>query len=148
MTLILAFAVLLSFPVFYSLLRAYPHRRGFAFVAIGALPFLTNLPLSGYLYGWPMWAGTAKGIMIPLLDSIALALIATRARRPKLLPFWGLFLLYGLTVIVSTFHSQMWVASAFALWQLMLVALIFAAVGGESDEPNLRYSLWGGMALG
>jgi hypothetical protein len=148
MTLIIALGALLSFPVIYGLLRAFPHRRSLAFVAIGALPFLTNLPVSGYIYGWPVWAGVVKGIEFPLLDSIALALIATRRRTATSVPFWGLIALYGLTLLLSIFQSRIWLATAFSCWQFLLVVLVFGAVAGEAHLPKLRYSLWIGMALG
>src|SRR5205809_343537 len=118
MTLIIALAILLSFPAIHAMLGAFPHRRGLAFVAIGALPFLTNAPLSGYLYGWATWGGTAKGILVPLMASIASALITTRASRSKSLPFWGLFVFYAVAMLIPTFASRVWVASVFSIWQL------------------------------
>jgi len=148
MTLLLAVVVLLSLPVFIGLLRERPHLRLWAFAAIGALPFLPNLPLEGYLYGWGGWSGTIKGMAVSPIDTLALALIMTRRRTPGKLPLWPLFAFYGVALFISVFFAPVWIATTFAWWQFGRVLLLFAAVGGECHRPEVRRSLLIGLALG
>ncbi|KTE18996.1 hypothetical protein ATE67_15745 [Sphingopyxis sp. H050] len=148
MTYVLAALILLSFPIFMALLKRFPHRRSWAYVAIGTLPMLTNLPFVGFIYGWPSWNGTSRGLSVSLLVMIAIALIATRPRMNGKLPFWGLFGLYGLALLISIFSTTVWFATVFAWWQFASLLIVFAAVGGEGDKPRIRSAILTGFALG
>lgn len=147
MTLVLAVLILLTYPIFCALLRAYPHRRTWAFVALGALPLLSNIP-PGYLYGWASWDGIARGFGVSFLAMLALALITVRAPTRGKLPFWGLFAFYALTLFVSVFGSTMWLATVFVWWQFASIMIVFAAVGGEAHVPAVRASLLSGFSIG
>lgn len=147
MALVLAFVILLAYPVFCALLQKFPERRTWAFVAIGALPLLSNLPL-GFLYGWPDWSGTVRGFGVSFLTSLALALITVRAPTRGTLPFWGLFAFYGLMLFASVFGSTMWLATTFVWWQFASMMIVFAAVGGEAHIPSVRSSVLTGFSIG
>lgn len=148
MTFALAILILLALPAFVAMLRRYPQRRSWAFVAVGALPLLTNLPVIGFLYGWPGWNGTVRGIGVSIVVSLSLALLMTRPRIRAPLPFWWLFGFYGFALATSIFAASLWPATLFVWWQFLSALLIFAAVGGEGHQPVVRASILGGFSLG
>lgn len=147
MTLVLAGLMLLTYPAFCALLRMHTRRRHLAYIALGALPLLSNIPM-GFLYGWPNWGGTVRGFGVSLLVTLSLALITTRPRYVGILPFWGLFAFYGLMLIISVFGSSMWLATAFVWWQFASLMIVFAAVGGEAYKASVRESLLSGFSIG
>lgn len=148
MTLVLAILVLLTCPIFVALLRRNPGRRWWAFVAIGAIPFLPNLPLEGFLYGWSGWSGTTMGIAVSPIDTLALALIVTRRRTIGKLPFWPVLGIYGAALFTSIFFAPLWIATTFAWWQFGRLLLLLAAVSGEGHKPDVRNGLLMGLAIG
>ncbi len=147
MTLAIAGLILLTYPIFYALLRRYPRRRPWAFVALGALPLLSNIPL-GFLYGWPAWSGTVRGFGVSFLVMLSLALITTRPRTRGVLPFWGLFSVYALALFISAFSASAWLATVFVWWQFASLMIVFAAVGGEGYRPEIRASILTGFSIG
>jgi hypothetical protein len=148
MTYVLAALILLTFPIFVGALKTYPRRRTWAFVAIGLLPMLSNLPLVGFIYGWPSWSGTVRGFGVSVLVMLSLALIATRPNTPGKLPFGGLFALYGLALVSSIFAAGAWLATVFVWWQFLSMLIVFAAVGKESHNPAVFSKILTGFALG
>ena len=141
--------VLACFPLFFGLLNGSRSRRPLAFMALGFMLLLgDNLRVFAALVAWPLWSGTVKGLEFSLVDALSFALIMTRTTRPGRLSFWGLWLFYATTVILSVFPSFVPFASFFAVWQLGRVLLLFAAVGGESHDPVLRRNFLIGLALG
>jgi hypothetical protein len=149
MTLVIFFLVLLSVPLFLSLLRSYPHRRVWALTALGALLFLGDeIRLEGFIIGWPGWYGTVRGIAISPADALALALVMTRRPVRGILPFWGVFAVYGVALAVSILPASVPIASVFACWQFARMLLLFTAIGGECYRPDLRQGLLNGCALG
>ena len=148
MTLVLAFVILLTIPVFITLLRGHEHRRLWAFSAIAASPFCSGLPVLGYLYGWPTWSGTTLGIAVALADVLAIALISTRRRVSLKTPFWVLFAFYGFTLFLSIFTSSLWIGTIFTWWQFARMLLLFSAITGEAHRTNVQKHIVIGFAIG
>src|SRR3546814_17988207 len=72
--------VLLSIPAFIAWLRSYPRQRKWAYLGVGLLPFVVSaLNLDAALISWAGWPGYAKGIVLSLLDTLALAILVTSA---------------------------------------------------------------------
>lgn len=141
--------ILMSLPMFISLLRQYPHQRRWALVALGASLFLGNtVRIDASIIGYPLWNGTARGIELSAVDMLAIALMVTRNRLPGRLPFWGLIAFYGATLFLSLIPSSVPVASFFVFWQFLRMALLFAAIGGECHRDDLRQGLLTGLSLG
>lgn len=140
--------VLLSLPVFISLLRTYPQRRGWALTAIGAALFLNNIvPLGTYFYAWALWPGTVRGFSVSLFETLSLALILTRSRSGRL-PFWGVFAFYGFALLLSVMMAKVPIAATFVCWQFMTLLLLFVAIGGECRHAEARRALIAGLAIG
>lgn len=137
--------VLLSFPVLVACLRAYPQYRKWTYFAVGILPFtMPALNLDAALVSWPGWTGYALGIIISLLDTLALAIIFTAKDQKNRLPFAGLFISYILSCSLSIFFSTLWMSTAFYIFQIIRVFIVFFAVAtfaGAYDK--LRWLLWG-----
>lgn len=124
MTYILAVAILLSIPMFVSLLKQHKRYRPLAFTGIALVPLLQGLPILGYFYGWPTWLGTALGFSISLGDALAIALLMTRRDFRKKMQFWPLFAFYGFSLFTSIFFSLNWTATAFVWWQFARMLLL------------------------
>jgi len=139
--------LLISIPVLINLLRQHPHLRKWAFTAIGALLLFSGWHFEAAIIGWPLWNGTAKGLEVSPVDTIALALIVTR-RRVGLPPLWGLFAIYGGVMLFSLAISQVMMASFFSFWQFLRIVLVFTAIAGEADRPDLREGLLKGLTIG
>src|SRR3546814_19963544 len=76
--------VLLSIPAFIAWLRSYPRQRKWAYLGVGLLPFVVSaLNLDAALISWAGWPGYAKGIVLSLLDTLALAILVTSAGRSE-----------------------------------------------------------------
>ena len=148
MTRLLALLLLLSLPLFAMLLQGKERNRLWAFAAIAALPFCSNLPITGYLYGWFPFYGIVIGFGVALMDILAAALIFSRRKALRKLPFWPIFALYGITLLLSIFSSPRWIATTFVWWQFARMLLLFAAVGGEAYRPEVRQFLIFGWAIG
>jgi hypothetical protein len=141
--------ILLSLPAFISLLRSYPQQRAWAFAAIGGMLFLGGaIRVDASIIAWPLWNGTVRGIEISVVDTLAAALILTRRRVPGRLPFWGIIAFYGFTIVISLLQSTVAMASFFVVWQFCRMLLVFAAIGGEVHQPELRKGLLTGLSLG
>lgn len=139
---------LILLPLLVALLRQNPHRRHWAYMAIGALLLFAGWHFEAAIIGWPIWNGTVKGTEISPLDALALALIVTRRRSVGWPPLWSLFALYGAVLAFSVVISQVPMASFFSFWQFLRIALLFVAVAGEGDQPIVRRALLSGLSLG
>jgi len=141
--------ILLSIPVLIGWLRRYPRHRKWAYLGIGALPFLISaFNLDAAFLTWPAWPGYAKGIVVSLLDTLAIAILATSRRPLRKLPFLLLFLAYLLAVALSLAVSSLPMSSFFYLSQLVRVLLIFVAVASFAGDPRAIRWLSFGLALG
>src|SRR3546814_6332802 len=76
------------------------------------------------LISWAGWPGYAKGIVLSLLDTLALAILVTSAGPFRKLPLAGIFLFYLFAALLSVALSTLPMSSAFYLFQLMRVFLV------------------------
>lgn len=141
--------ILLSLPVFIAWLGKREDRRDHALIAIGVMVFCSGaLKIDASPISWPMWGGTAKGITISPVDTMALALLATRKRLPAGLPFWPLLAFYLVPMVFSIAFAGAPMASTFPVFQLFRMAILFAAVGGELERPGAFRKLLIGLSIG
>ena len=141
--------VLLSIPTFVALLRTYPRQRKWAYLGVGLLPFVVSaLNLDAALVNWAGWPGYAKGIVLSLLDTLAMAILVTSAAPFRKLPLPGVFVFYLLAAMLSVAVSTLPMSSAFYVFQLVRVFLVFAAVASFAGQPGAVRWLCFGLALG
>lgn len=141
--------ILLSLPVFIWWVRAYPSQRKWAYFAIGILPFTmswANLDVA--FINWAMWPGFARGLIVSILDTLAIALILV-ARAPfRNLPLLGPLIAYMLAVTLSMAFSDQWLSSSFYAFQLLRIILVFVAVASVVGKPGAVRWLAFGLAAG
>ena len=141
--------ILLSLPAFIWWVRSFPQQRKWAYFAIGILPFTmgwANLDVA--FLNWDYWPGFARGLVVSILDTLAIAVI-TVARAPfRRLPFLGLLTAYMLAAALSMFFSNLWVSSSFYVFQLMRVILVFVAVASVAGQPGAVRWIALGLAAG
>jgi hypothetical protein len=141
--------ILLSFPLFVAWLQSMSKNRDIATMLLGALVFAGgSLQLDAAFITWPMWPGTSRGITISPSDTLALALLFTRKRNGKVLPFTWLMSAYLAVLIVSATYSRVPMASFFAVWDFSRVFLAFIVIGGELARPTAYSALLRGFSVG
>lgn len=141
--------IFLSLPVFIGWLNSQPRQRVWAYFAMGALPLsISWINLDASLINWATWPGYAKGIVVTLIDTLALALIFTSRAPWRGLPFLGLFLAYLLATALSMAFSNLPMSSSFYVFQIVRVLLVFVAVASMMNDPKaIRWLVWG-LAVG
>ena len=141
--------VLLSIPAFIVLLKGRPDRLKYAAYAIGFLPLSAGfVNFDASLLNYAMWPGHTKGMLITLLDSIALAIVVTYGFKPGSKPLFGLLCLYTAAAFVSVFFANAILTSFFYVFQLIRVCLIFLAVVVLLQQAGSRRWLTLGLASG
>ena len=141
--------VILSLPVLIAWLRRYPQQRKWAYLGVGLLPFIISaFNLDAAFINWEGWPGYAKGLVVSLLDTLALAILVTSKGPFRKLPFIGVFLLYLVAAILSVAVSTLPVSSTFYAFQLVRVFILFVAVASFAGTPGAVRWLCFGLALG
>jgi O-antigen ligase len=141
--------ILLSLPALIGWLRANPHQRKWAYAAVGALPFTINaINLDAALISWAGWPGYSKGIILTLLDTLALALLIEGRHPFRNLPLLGPMVAYLLAATLSIAFSGMAMASGFYAFQLLRVLIVFVAVASFAGQPGAIRWLALGLAGG
>lgn len=141
--------ILVSLPVFVSLLRQYRGRRDWALMALGVMLFLHgSLQIDAAILSWRLWPGIVKGILISPIDTLSLALILTRVGPKGRLPYLGLPILFLLALALSLFVSFNPISTLFVPLQVARVLLMFVAIAGEMHRPSALRSFFGGVAIG
>ena len=142
-------AIVCAIPFFVAWLRAGPAQRRLAYFGIGLLPFVSGaLNLDVALVDWSMWPGYTKGLIVTLVDALALAVVLThRIVRPPtaLVVAFGA---YCLVVAASAFAAGAWMASMFYVFQLARMFLVILAVSSIAAQPGSLQPLMSGLALG
>jgi hypothetical protein len=141
--------VLLSFFAFLGLLRSRPHSRALTLGLLGFMLFFgEEYRFDANIFSWPLWTGTAKGILISPVDTLCLALLMTRTGpTPKLL-FVPVIAIYGFFLAFSVLMSTVPVASLFSCWQFARGALLFVTIGTECARAASRDTFLKGLAFG
>ena len=141
--------ILLSFPLMLSWLRSYPRQRKWAYFAIGIAPFVMgSLNLDVAIINWAGWPGYAKGMIVSILDTLALAIILTSRRPFQRLPLLGVFIAYLVAVVLSMAASEMPTSSSFYAFQMLRMILVFVAVASIMRDPKAIRWLAMGLAVG
>ena len=141
--------VFLSIPIFISMLKAYPQQRNWAYFLFGILPLtMSALNLDAALISWPTWTGYAKGHVISLLDTLAIAMIAVSARPWQRLPLMFAFLAYIFAVLLSMLFSELAMSTSFYVFQLARMFILFVAVASFAGKPSAVRWMALGLACG
>jgi O-antigen ligase len=141
--------VLLSFPGLVAWLNANPRQRVWAYFGLGILPFtVTHWNLDGALVSWATWPGYAKGLILTVEDTLALAIIVTHRKPSGLPPLSGYFIAYLLAALLSVAVSAVPMASAFYAFQLLRVLFVIVAVAKIVRDPRALNWLAMGLAAG
>lgn len=149
MRIIALIFVLLAIPLAVAWLKAKPSQRKWAYFAVGVLPFtISALNLDASLITWPAWTGYAKGHIITLLDSLALALIIVSQAPARRLPFLALLIAYLAAAALSMGFSSLPMSTSFYVFQLMRVVILFVAVASFAGQPGALRWLAMGLAAG
>ena len=119
--------VIAAFPVFLALLGS-PRNRGWAFVALGALPILyAPLNFEVSFVSWPGWPGYIKGLTLSLMDPLALAICLRCGRGRRASPMLWVFAIY-LACMVPGMLAGLFMPAFFFVFQIMRIMLFFHAV--------------------
>lgn len=141
--------ILAAIPAFCMWLKQGRRQRLQAYALIGLLPFTINSwNLDAALISWAGWPGPAKGIVITLLDALALAILITHRPPGRSTPLVGWLLLYLATATLSVAVSYQAMPSAFYAFQLVRVVILAVAVARIApDKEGIRWLAYG-LALG
>jgi O-antigen ligase len=138
--------VLLSYPALVHFLNTNQRYRHWAYFFLGMLPFVVHIwNLDSAIVNWAAWPGYAKGIVLTVEDTLALAIITTHRQPRGMPPFIGWLALYMAAVAFSIFQAGVWMASSFYLFQLLRFAVVMIAVAKITADP--RALQWLGMGL-
>lgn len=119
--------VIAAFPVFLALLGS-SRNRGWAFVALGALPILyAPLNFEVSFISWPTWPGYIRGLTLSMMEPLALAICVRYARGRPASPMLWVFALY-LACMVPGLMAGLFTPALFFVFQIMRVMLFFYAV--------------------
>ena len=141
--------IILSLPAFIAFIGQNKARRDMALIALGAMCFASGaLQIDAAIISWPTWQGTVKGIIISPIDTLALALIVTRANSFRFSAFAALIVAFIIPIMVSIAVSVNPMASTFTLFQMCRMLLVFVAVSGELARPSALRHLLMGLSFG
>ncbi|WP_263588729.1 O-antigen ligase family protein [Sphingopyxis sp. GC21] len=141
--------ILISLPVLIWWVRAFPSQRKWAYFAIGILPFTMSFAnLDVAFINWATWPGFARGLIVSILDTLAIAILLSAKAPFRRLPLLGALCSYIAAVLMSVFVSHQWVSSSFYVFQLLRVVLVFAAVASVAGRPGAVRWIAFGLAAG
>ena len=141
--------IFLSFPIFILLLKTNPKKRVWAYFAIGLMPFVMSaLNLDAAIINYAGWPGHTKGLVVTILDSLALAIVVTSVSPLKKLPFPAVMVAYFVAALISVAFSNQPVTSVFYGFQWARTMLLFVAVASIMRDPRAIHWLCYGLAAG
>lgn len=141
--------IFISLPILIALIGRDRKNRDRAVLATGLLMFCAGaLELSAALLVWPTWQGLSKGIILSLLDTIAVALIFTRHKRFNKTRFMPLILIFAAPVVLSVAFAPEKQAAMFIVAQIAQMTVFFMALSGELQRPSALRSLLVGLSIG
>jgi O-antigen ligase len=146
MHFIAAAFVILTYPAFVAWMKANPRQIHWAYFGLGLLPFtLNSWNLDGALINWFAWGGYVKGMIITVLDSLALAVITTHRGPRGLPPLSGYLIAYLLAALLSVAFADVTMGSTFYPFQLVRVLILMVAVA--KIAPDEKALTWLAMGL-
>jgi O-antigen ligase len=141
--------IFLSFPFFVYFLKSHPEKRVWAYFAIGIMPFVMGwLNLDASIINYAGWPGHTKGLIVTILDSLALAIVVTTVAPFRKLPLFGVLLFYFCAALLSIAVSAQPVTSSFYAFQWARAILLFVAVAAIMRDPRAIHWLGYGLAAG
>jgi O-antigen ligase len=141
--------VLLTFPFLVSWIKSNPRQRHWAYFGLGILPFIeTHWHLQASLINWAMWPGHTKGMIISVLDSLALAVILTHRAPRGMPPLSGFIIAYFLAALLSAEMSNVPMASLLYAYQLLRLLILAVAVAKIANDQRALTWLAMGLAVG
>lgn len=141
--------LLLAIPLLYATLQATPRYKRELWIAVGLLPFVISAwHLDASIISWAMWPGYVKGMIISLLDVVAIVVLIMAPRQKLKTPFAGLIVAYAAAVVVATFNADPKMASFFYFWVLCRMLLVFFAVSRIASQPKGIQYIGYGLATG
>ena len=121
--------VFAAMPILTIWLQGNVQRFRYAAFAMGFLPFVIELAnLDAALISWRLWPGHTKGLIVTLLDSLAIAVLIANRRKIGFPTFIGLLILYFFAAALSVAFSDVMTSSAFYAFQVARAILVFLAV--------------------
>ena len=138
-----------AIPFFIALLSSQPRSRRYLWPLIGLIPFIIGLAkLDVSIMSWAYWPGYVKGMIVSLLDALAIAILVTTRRRPEMGVLLPMYILYLVGSSVAIAFATTPLASFFFAWQLGRAILVFAAVVIVAAQPRGPQAIVDGLALG
>lgn len=148
MSMIAVVILLLAIPFFSGMLKSRSHRK-YAYMLVGLLPFVSGWAnLDAAIINWAGWPGYAKGAVITMVDSLAVAILLSHRSPWKSLPLRWPMLAYLFAVCVSVIFSSNAQSSLFYVFQFIRTLTLFVAVAAVvQNRSGLRWILIG-LSLG
>lgn len=141
--------LLLSLPLLVAYTGKGERQRNHLLIACGALLFATGpISLDAAIISWPVWPGTARGIIVSFIDVIAVALLLTRRAPAKAPPFLIVSALFIIPMVVATLFASIKMAAFFSIFQFAQILLLYIALSQELSRPGAISNLLKGLALG
>lgn len=141
--------IVLLIPILTIWLRMQPRDRKWVYFAFGALPFIMGfLNADAAVISWRLWPGYAKGLIVTVLDSLAIVILLTTRGAWRQLPFKGVFIAYLAAVCMSIPLAELPMSSFFYAFQVARVAIVFVAVAVIVTQPSGLRWLCFGLASG
>jgi O-antigen ligase len=136
-------------PVLHGWMTNNVAQRRWVWMVIGFLPFAIDwLHLDASIISWAMWPGYVKGMLVSLLDAIAVAVLFTLPGRRLKTPFLWLILAYALASALTVTFAQIKMAAFFYVWQLLRMLLVTAAVARIASTMDGVRSVMTGVMIG
>lgn len=142
-------SLLIAFPVILYYAKQGVRQRDNLLLVLGSLLFATgSIALDAAVITWPVWPGTARGIVFSFIDCIALALLVTRRSRSPMPPFLLLSGLLLVSMVMASFLATVKVASMFVVLQFVQVVFLYFSIAPELARQNAITNLLKGIAIG
>ena len=88
-------AIFLFIPVFVAILRQGPVMRKYVYITLGFMPFVIGAwNLDAAIISWAFWPGYVKGMIVSVLDAVAIAILITNRRTFFSIPLKGVIIAY------------------------------------------------------
>ncbi len=128
MKLLALLFVVAAFPAFLALLSS-PRGKKWAFMALGASPLLyASFNLDGSFLSWPLWQGYTRGLILTIVDPLALAICLRCGRGRPIPPLAWVFAVYLICLLPGLLFVGYFTPALFFFFQALRVTLFFYAV--------------------
>ncbi|NTZ43961.1 O-antigen ligase family protein [Altererythrobacter sp. SALINAS58] len=148
MSMIAAAILLIAIPLFFKVLKSRSHRK-YGYMLVGLLPFVSGWAnLDAAIIDWAGWPGYAKGAVITVVDSLAVAILLSHRIRWRGLPLRWPLLAYLFTVCISVMFSASAQSSLFYVFQIIRMLALFVAVSAVVQDRSGLHWIAIGLSIG